>query len=194
MGKKLTIKFLNCQTRTVNSIFVNSCYRSCAHGQSLLCLQLRADEAYGSVQWKMTLQPRFCVKTADNCDKSYCSNRLTGNYLPGGGGESFAQKSFAQKLEISYTNYEVQCNTVPINTTIANVYMHIRIRFSLKITRNSSRARQPLSRVNLTGFTILTFCLKQETSIFDTTDTNFFNGMLLCLKQVPSFVFQPVMI
>ena len=33
----------------------NSCYRSCAHGQSLLCLQLRADEAYGSVQWKMTL-------------------------------------------------------------------------------------------------------------------------------------------
>ena len=33
----------------------NSCYRSCAHGQSLLCLQLRADEANGSIQWKMTL-------------------------------------------------------------------------------------------------------------------------------------------
>ena len=32
-----------------------SCYRSCAHGQSLLCLQLRADEAKGSIQWKMTL-------------------------------------------------------------------------------------------------------------------------------------------
>ena len=31
----------------------NSCYRSCAHGQGLLCLQLRADEAYGSIQWKM---------------------------------------------------------------------------------------------------------------------------------------------
>ena len=49
----------------------NSCYRSCAHGESLLCLQLRVDEAYGSIQWKMTLKPRFCVKTADNCDKSY---------------------------------------------------------------------------------------------------------------------------
>ena len=33
----------------------NSCCRSCAHGESLLCLQLRADEAYGSIQWKMTL-------------------------------------------------------------------------------------------------------------------------------------------
>ena len=32
-----------------------SCYRSCAHGQGLLCLQLRADEAYGSIQWKTTL-------------------------------------------------------------------------------------------------------------------------------------------
>ena len=26
----------------------------CAHGQSLFCLQLHADEAYGSIQWKMT--------------------------------------------------------------------------------------------------------------------------------------------
>jgi len=50
---------------------INSCYRSCAHGQSLLCLQLRADEAEGSIQWKMTLSPRLCVKTADNSDKSY---------------------------------------------------------------------------------------------------------------------------
>ena len=33
----------------------NSRYRSCAHGQSLLSLQLRADEAKGSIQWKMTL-------------------------------------------------------------------------------------------------------------------------------------------
>ena len=32
----------------------NSCYRSGAHEQSLLCLQLRADEAKGSIQWKMT--------------------------------------------------------------------------------------------------------------------------------------------
>ena len=49
----------------------NSCYRSCAQGQSLFCLQLRADEAKGSIQWKMTLEPRLCVKTADNSDKSY---------------------------------------------------------------------------------------------------------------------------
>ena len=27
---------------------------SCAHGQSFLCLQLRADETKGSIQWKMT--------------------------------------------------------------------------------------------------------------------------------------------
>ena len=33
----------------------NSCYRSCAHGQSLLCLQPRTDEAKGSIQWKITL-------------------------------------------------------------------------------------------------------------------------------------------
>ena len=49
----------------------NSCYRSCAHGKSLLCLQLHADEVKGSIQWKMTLQPRLCVKTTDNSDKSY---------------------------------------------------------------------------------------------------------------------------
>ena len=32
--------------RTITS----SCYRSCAHGQGLLCLQLRTDEAKGSIQ------------------------------------------------------------------------------------------------------------------------------------------------
>ena len=40
----------------------NSCYRSCIHGQSLVCLQLHADEAYGSIQWKMTHWPRFVSK------------------------------------------------------------------------------------------------------------------------------------
>ena len=30
-----------------------------------------SDEAKGSIQWKMTLQPRLYVKTADNSDKSY---------------------------------------------------------------------------------------------------------------------------
>ena len=49
----------------------NSCYRSCAHGQSLLCLQLCADKAYGSIQWEMAPKSLLCVKTADNCDKSY---------------------------------------------------------------------------------------------------------------------------
>ena len=55
---------------------LNSRYRSCARGQGLLCLKLRADEAYGSIQWKMTLKPRLCVKTADNCDKSYWPVRV----------------------------------------------------------------------------------------------------------------------
>ena len=49
----------------------NSGYRSCAHGQSLLCLQLCADNAYGSIQWETTPNSLLCVKTADNCDKSY---------------------------------------------------------------------------------------------------------------------------
>ena len=58
---------------TWNSLgLLNSCYRSCAHGQGFLCLQLHADEAKGSIQWKMTLKPRLCVKTADNCDVSHC--------------------------------------------------------------------------------------------------------------------------
>ncbi|XP_015759127.1 PREDICTED: syntaxin-binding protein 5-like [Acropora digitifera] len=42
----------------------NSCYRSCAHGQSLLCLQLCADKAYGSIQWEMTPKSLLCSKTA----------------------------------------------------------------------------------------------------------------------------------
>ena len=55
-----------------------TCYRSCAHGQGLLCFQLRADEFLGSIQWKMTLLPRLCVKTADNCDKSYPTPTMKG--------------------------------------------------------------------------------------------------------------------
>ena len=60
------------------------------------------------------------------------------------------------RVEIPHTNYVVQCNTVPNNNTIANMNMYISIRFPLKITTNSSRAGQPLSRVNLTGLTTLT--------------------------------------
>ena len=59
------------------------------------------------------------------------------------------------RLEIPHTNYVVQCNTLPNNDTIASMYVYIRISSPLKITRNSSRARQPLSCVNLTGFTML---------------------------------------
>ena len=55
----------------IRCIHLNSCYRSCAHRQSLLCLQLRADEANGLMKWKMTLKPCLCDKTTDNCDKSY---------------------------------------------------------------------------------------------------------------------------
>ena len=60
-------------------------------------------------------------------------------------------KSYAKinsRLEIPHTNYVVQCNTVPNNNgTIPNTYMYIRLwsLLKLKITRNSSCARQPLS-------------------------------------------------
>jgi len=44
-----------CISRACLSL-TRSCYRSCAHGRGLLCLQLRADDAAnGSIQWKMTL-------------------------------------------------------------------------------------------------------------------------------------------
>ena len=67
----LTWDAQNSCAQTIDANVLNSCYRSCAHGQGFLCLQLHADEAYGSIQWKMTLKPRLCVKTADNCDKSW---------------------------------------------------------------------------------------------------------------------------
>ena len=58
------------------------------------------------------------------------------------------------RLEIPYVNNVAQCNTVPNQNTIANMYMY-RDMSPFKITRNSSRARRPLSRVNLTGITML---------------------------------------
>ena len=61
------------------------------------------------------------------------------------------------RLEIPHTTHVVQRNTVPNNNTVRNMYMYIRIGSPfIKITTNSSRARKPLSRVNLTGFTMLT--------------------------------------
>ena len=48
----------------------SSCYYSWACRQSLFCLRLHSDEAYGSIQWKMTHKPRLHVKTADNCNNS----------------------------------------------------------------------------------------------------------------------------
>ena len=38
------------QTKVTDS---NSCYCSCAREQSLFCLQLHEDEAYGSIQWNL---------------------------------------------------------------------------------------------------------------------------------------------
>ena len=50
---------------------LNSCYYSWACRQSFLCLRLHSDEAYGSIQWKMTHKPRLHVKTADNSNNSH---------------------------------------------------------------------------------------------------------------------------
>ena len=60
------------------------------------------------------------------------------------------------RLEIPHTDYVVRCNTVPNNKINANMHTLIRIWSPLKIPRHWSRARQLLSRVNLTGFTSLT--------------------------------------
>jgi len=76
----------------------NSCYRSCAHRQSLLCLQLREVEAYGSTQWKMTHLSRLCVKTADNCDKSYW------------------KLSFDTQIQVPFTITESQSSSIKLPT------------------------------------------------------------------------------
>lgn len=39
--------------------------------QIFFCLQLHADKADGSVQWKMTQYLRLCVKIADTYNNSY---------------------------------------------------------------------------------------------------------------------------
>ena len=54
------------------------------------------------------------------------------------------------KLTPIDSRLEIQCNTVPNNNAFANVYQDI---FPFKNNRNSSRARQPLFRGNVTGFT-----------------------------------------
>ena len=60
----------------VNPLWPNSCYYSWACRQSFLCLRLHSDEAYGSIQWKMTHKPRLHVKTADNCNNSHLTYKL----------------------------------------------------------------------------------------------------------------------
>ena len=50
----------------------NSCYYSWACRQNLFCLQLHPYEAKGSIQWEKTHSPRLSVKTAGNCNNSYC--------------------------------------------------------------------------------------------------------------------------
>ena len=52
----------------------NSCYYSRACRQSFFCLRLHSDEAYGSIQWKLTHKPRLHDKTADNCNNSHFRN------------------------------------------------------------------------------------------------------------------------
>ena len=54
------------------------------------------------------------------------------------------------KLTPIDSRLEIQCNTVPNNNAFANVYQDM---FPFKNNRNSSRARQPLFRGNVTGFT-----------------------------------------
>ena len=49
----------------------NSGYYSWACRQSFFSLQLHAHEANWLVPWKMTHQPRLCVKTSVNCDNNY---------------------------------------------------------------------------------------------------------------------------
>ena len=51
-----------------NKNVTNSCYYSWACRQSFFCLRLHSEEAYGSIQCKMTHKPRLHVKTADNCN------------------------------------------------------------------------------------------------------------------------------
>ena len=62
------------------------------------------------------------------------------------------------RLKIPATNYVVQCNTLPNNNIILLQICTCISGYDtlLKMTRNSSRARQLLSRVDLTGFTMLT--------------------------------------
>ena len=54
------------------------------------------------------------------------------------------------KLTPIDSRLEIQCNKLPNNNAIANVYQDM---FPFKNNRNSSRARQPLFRWNVTGFT-----------------------------------------
>ena len=93
--------YMYLQTKAFDS---NSCYCSCAREQSLFCLQLHADEAYGSMQWKMTHYPRLFVKTADNCNNSYCvSNHiiLFADFL--------LKAKKKQALQLLGTNFLIEC-------------------------------------------------------------------------------------
>ena len=54
------------------------------------------------------------------------------------------------KLTPIDSRLEIRCDTLPNNNAIANVSQEM---FPFKNNRNSSRARQPFFRGNLTGFT-----------------------------------------
>ena len=77
------------------------------------------------------------------------------------------------KLTPIDSRLEIQCNTLP-NNAIANVYQDM---FPFKNNPNSSRARQPLFRGNLTGLTtpIGSISLRKKNTH---THANFFKNWL----------------
>ena len=57
--------------------FLNSCYRSCLHGQSLLLFTATCRRGLWVSTMENDPKSRFCVKTDDNCDKSYCFDKVS---------------------------------------------------------------------------------------------------------------------
>ena len=79
------------------------------------------------------------------------------------------------KLTPIDSRLEIQCNKLPNNNAIANVYQDM---FPFKNNRNSSRARQPLFRWNVTGFTTPIESLSLQKKTHTHTHANFFKNWL----------------
>ena len=66
------IQFLTCFCYSLGQWRCTNCsYYSWACRQSIFRSRLHANEAYGSIQWKMAHYPCLCVKTADKCNISH---------------------------------------------------------------------------------------------------------------------------